>query len=137
MRTRKFLTLTRSRQISALCWALILAAGLAARYYPVRGLPTPLRVGVAVVLVILGLAAIATSLGLFTEKGDERSAGNERRADAALFTLFFLAMGAMLIVSGRVEGWSFTLDRSGLLILFGVVCLARDLLFLGYERFSA
>ena len=46
-------------------------------------------------------------------------------------------MGFMLIVSGKVEGWSFTLDRSGLLILFGVVCLARDLLFLGYERFSA
>ena len=56
MKIRKFLTLTRSRQISALCWALILAAGLVARYYPVRGLPTPLRVGVAVVLVILGLA---------------------------------------------------------------------------------
>lgn len=137
MKTRKFLTLTCSRQISALCWALILAAGLIARYYPVRGLPMPLRVGVAVVLALMGLAAIVTSLGLFTEKGDERSAGNERRADAALFTLFFCAMGAMLIVSGKVEGWSFTLDRSGLLILFGVVCLARDLLFLGYERFSA
>ena len=137
MKTRKFLTLTRSRQISALCWALILAAGLVARYYPVRGLPTPLRVGVAAVLALMGLAAIVTSLGLFTEKGDERSAGNERRADAALFTLFFLAMGVILVVSGRLQGWRFTLDRSGLLILFGVVCLARDLLFLGYERFSA
>ena len=87
MKTRKFLTLTRSRQISALCWALILAAGLVARYYPVRGLPTPLRVGVAVVLVILGLAAIATSLGLFTEKGDAPSAGNARRAGAARWAL--------------------------------------------------
>ena len=85
----------------------------------------------------MGVVVIATSLGLFTEKGDERSAENERRADSALFTLFFLAMGVMLIVSGKVEGWSFTLDRSGLLILFGVVCLARDLLFLGYERFAA
>ena len=137
MKTRKFLTLTRSRQISALCWALILAAGLAARYYPVRGLPMPLRIGVAVVLALTGLAAIVTSLGLFTEKGDERSAENERRADSALFTLFFLVMGVMLVVSGRVEGWSFTLDRSGLLLLFGVVCLVKDLLFLGYERFSA
>ena len=137
MKTRKFLTLTHSRQISALCWALILAAGLAARYYPVRGLPTPLRVGIAVVLALMGVVVIATSLGLFTEKGDERSAENERRADSALFTLFFLVMGVMLVVSGRVEGWSFTLDRSGLLILFGVVCLVKDLLFLGYERFSA
>ena len=91
----------------------------------------------AVVLALMGVVVIATSLGLFTEKGDERSAENERRADAALFTLFFLAMGVMLVVSGRVEGWSFTLDRSGLLILFGVVCLVKDLLFLGYERFSA
>ena len=137
MKIRKFLTLTRSRQIDALCWALILAAGLAAWYYPVRGLPTPLRVGIAVVLALMGVVVIATSLGLFTEKGDERSAENERRADSALFTLFFLAMGVMLVVSGRVEGWSFTLDRSGLLLLFGVVCLVKDLLFLGYERFSA
>ena len=137
MKIRKFLTLTRSRQIDALCWALILAAGLAARYYPVRGLPTPLRVGIAVVLALMGVVVIATSLGLFTEKGDERSAENERRADSALFTLFFLVMGVMLVVSGRVEGWSFTLDRSGLLLLFGVVCLVKDLLFLGYERFSA
>ena len=137
MKTRKFLTLTCSRQISALCWALILAAGLIARYYPVRGLPMPLRVGVAVVLALMGLAAIVTSLGLFTEKGDERSAENERRADSALFTLFFVAMGALLLVSGRVEGWNLTLDRSGILILFSVVCLVRDLLFLGYERFAA
>ena len=137
MKTRKFLTLTRSRQISALCWALILAAGLAARYYPVRGLPTPLRIGVAVVLALVGLAAIVTSLGLFTEKGDERSAENERRADSALFTLLFVAMGLLLIVSGKVDGWSITLGREDVLILFSAACLAKDLLFLGYERFSA
>ena len=45
MKTRKFLTLTRSRQIDALCWVLVLAASLLARLYPVRSLPLPLRVG--------------------------------------------------------------------------------------------
>ena len=137
MKTRKFLTLTRSRQIDALCWVLILAASLLARLYPVRSLPLPLRVGAAAVLLAMAAAIILIAAGVFTEKGDERSAENERRTDAALFTLFFVAMGALLLVSGRVEGWNLTLDRSGILVLFSVVCLVRDLLFLGYERFAA
>ena len=65
---------------------------------PVRGLPFPARVAIAVVLGAAGVVVVFTTLGLFTEKGDERSAENERRADAALFTLFFLAMGAGLFL---------------------------------------
>ena len=137
MKTRKFLTLTRSRQIDALCWALILAASLLARLYPVRSLPLPLRVGAAAVLLAMAAAIILIAAGVFTEKGDERSAENERRADSALFTLLFVAMGLLLIVSGKVDGWSITLGREDVLILFSAACLAKDLLFLGYERFSA
>ena len=111
MKTRKFLTLTRSRQIDALCWALILAASLLARLYPVRSLPLPLRVGAAAVLLAMAAAIILIAAGVFTEKGDERSAENERRADSALFTLLFVAMGLLLIVSGKVDGWSITLGR--------------------------
>ena len=137
MNTRRFLTLTRSRQIDALCWALILAASLLARLYPVRSLPLPLRVGAAAVLLAMAAAIILIAAGVFTEKGDERSAENERRADSALFTLLFVAMGLLLIVSGKVDGWSITLGREDVLILFSAACLAKDLLFLGYERFSA
>ena len=137
MKPRKFLTLTRSRQIDALCWALILAASLLARLYPVRSLPLPLRVGAAAVLLAMAAAIILIAAGVFTEKGDERSAENERRADSALFTLLFVAMGLLLIVSGKVDGWSITLGREDVLILFSSACLAKDLLFLGYERFSA
>ena len=135
MKTRKILSLTRSRQISALCWAVILAAGLCARQFPVRELlPLPLRVLAAALLVVTAAAVITTSLGLFTERGDERSARNEHRTDAALFTLFFLALGAALLFAG--EGWSVTLGRGEILTLFAAVCLARDMLFLGYERFA-
>ena len=48
--------------------------------------------------------------------------------------LFFLALGAALLFAG--EGWSVTLGRGDILTLFAAVCLARDLLFLGYERFA-
>ena len=136
MKRAKCLSLTRSRQLGALCWAVILAAGLCARQFPVKQLlPLPLRLGLAAVLAVMGVTVIITSLGLFTEKGDERSARNERRTDAGLFTLFFLVLGAALFFSK--DGWSVTLDRGDILALFAGVCLARDLLFLGYERFSA
>lgn len=70
MKTRKILSLTRSRQISALCWAVILAAGLCARQFPVKELlPLPLRVLAAALLVVTAAVVIATSLGLFTERG--------------------------------------------------------------------
>lgn len=129
---RRFLSLTRTRLLSALCWAVVLAAGLTARFFPVAGLPLPLRMAVAGVLAVLAAVIVVTSLGVFTEKGDERSAENERRADAALFTLFFLAMGALLFLTK--DGWALTLGRAEVLVLFAVVCLARDLLFLAYER---
>ena len=68
MKTRKFLTLTRSRQIDALCWVLILAASLLARLYPVRSLPLPLRVGAAAMLLAMAAAIILIAAGVFTEK---------------------------------------------------------------------
>ena len=66
----KRISLTRSRQIEAVCWALVLLASFCANYFPVRTLPAPLRLAVAAVLVCLGGVIIATSFGLFTEKGD-------------------------------------------------------------------
>ena len=75
---------------------------------------------------------VITSLGIFTERGDERSAENERRANAALFTLFFLAMGSLLFLTE--DGWTLTLGRKEVLVLFALICLVKDLLFLAYER---
>lgn len=131
----KRISLTRSRQLGALCWALILAAGLCARFFPVRGLPLPARVVIAVALGAAGVVVVCTTLGLFTEKGDERSAENERRTDAALFTLFFLAMGAGLFL--LKDGRAFTVGKSELLVIFASVCLAKDLIFLAYERWAS
>lgn len=130
----KRISLTRSRQLGALCWALILAASLCARFFPVRGLPAPARIAIAVVLGAAGVVVVCTTLGLFTEKGDERSAENERRTDAALFTLFFLVMGAGLFL--LKDGRTFAVGKSELLVIFSSVCLAKDLLFLAYERWS-
>ena len=129
------LSLTRSRQIEAVCWALVLLASACAYFFPVRSLPLPLRLLTARALLLLAVVIIATSFGLFTEKGDERSAENERRADAALFTLFFLCMGFLLFLTE--DGQAFTIGRSEVLVLFALVCLARDLLFLAYERFGS
>ena len=129
---RRFLSLTRTRLLSALCWAVVLAAGLASRFSPVTDLPLPFRMGVAGVLACMAVIIVVTSLGLFTERGDERSAENERRADAALFTLFFLAMGALLFLTE--DGWTLTLGREEVLVLFALICLVKDLLFLAYER---
>ena len=129
------LTLTRNRQIGALCWTAVLAAGLVASQFPVRDLlPLPLRMVIAAVLAAAAAAIIVTTLGLFTEKGDERAEENDRRANSALFTLLFLAMGALMLLSKT--GQVFVLDRPTLLVLFAAVCLAKDLLFLGYERFA-
>ena len=131
----KWLSLTRSRQISAVCWALILAAALCAYFFPVKTLPFFVRIVVAVVLGLAGVAAIATSVGFFTEHGDERSAENERRTDAALFTAVFLIIGGTLFLTK--EGWSVVIGRRELLAVFAAVCLAKDLLFLAYERWSS
>lgn len=130
----KRISLTRNRQLGALCWALILAAGLCARFFPVRGLPFPVRIAVAVLLGAAGVVVVCTTLGLFTEKGDERSAENERRTNAALFTLFFLAMGAGLFL--LKDGRTVLIGKGELLVIFSSVCLAKDLLFLAYERWS-
>lgn len=135
MSLSKRLSLIRNRQLGALCWALILAASLCARFFPVRGLPFPARVAIAVVLGAAGVVVVFTTLGLFTEKGDERSAENERRADAALFTLFFMAMGVGLFL--LKDGRTFLVGKSELLVIFASICLAKDLLFLAYERWSS
>ena len=128
------LSLTRSKQIGVLCWAIILLADLAVFRFPVRDLPTPVRVVLMVLLGAAALAVVVTSLGLWTERADERAMDNARRADAALFTLFFLVMAGLILFAG--EGVDFTLGRGELLMVFSAVCLVRDALFLSYERFG-
>ena len=105
------------------------------RWFHVRGLPVPLRVGVAALLLAAAAAVILTTFGVGVEKGDERSAENERRANATLFTLLFLGMGGLLLWTKT--GQTLTLGRSELLVIFGSVCLLQDILFLLYERFGA
>lgn len=132
---RPLLTITRSRQLSALCWVVVLLFGALANWFPVKDLPNPLRTAVAVLLVAAAVVIILTTLGVWVEKGDERSAENERRTNSTLFTLVFLAMGALLV--WMKNGQTLTLGRSELLVAFGCVCLAQDILFLLYERFGA
>lgn len=51
-----------------------------------------------------------------------------------MFTLFFLAMGAGLFL--LKDGRTFLVGKSELLVIFASICLAKDLLFLAYERWS-
>ena len=132
---RPLLTITRSRRLSALCWAVVLFFGALANWFPVKDLPNPLRTAVAGLLLVAAVVIILTTLGVWVEKGDERSAENERRTNSTLFTLVFLAMGALLV--WMKNGQTLTLGRSELLVAFGCVCLAQDILFLLYERFGA
>ena len=131
---RPLLTITRSRQLSALCWAVVLFFGALANWFPVKDLPNPLRTAVVGLLLVAAVVIILTTLGVWVEKGDERSAENERRTNSTLFTLVFLAMGALLV--WMKNGQTLTLGRSELLVAFGCVCLAQDILFLLYERFG-
>jgi len=125
--TRPLLSLTRNRQIGALCWTLVLLAQLCAFFFPVR---------IAVMALLLGIVAVTvvTTLGFWTEKGDERAEENDRKANAALFTCFFLAMGALVLTLR--PGAALTLTREAVVLLFSAVCLGRDVLFLLYERFG-
>ncbi|OUN03693.1 hypothetical protein B5G43_15100 [Flavonifractor sp. An92] len=132
---RPVLTLTRSKQLSALCWAVVLFFGALANWFPVKDLPNPLRTAVVGLLLVAAVVIILTTLGVWVEKGDERSAENERRTNSTLFTLVFLAMGALLV--WMKNGQTLILGRSELLVAFGCVCLAQDILFLLYERFGA
>ncbi len=132
---RPVLTLTRSKQLSALCWAVVLFFGALANWFPVKDLPNPLRTAVVGLLLVATVVIILTTLGVWVEKGDERSAENERRTNSTLFTLVFLAMGALLV--WMKNGQTLILGRSELLVAFGCVCLAQDILFLLYERFGA
>ena len=132
---RPLLTITRSRRLSALCWAVVLFFGALANWFPVKDLPNPLRTAVAGLLLVAAVVIILTTLGVWVETGDERSAENERRTNSTLFTLVFLAMGALLV--WMKNGQTLTLGRSELLVAFGCVCLAQDILFLLYERFGA
>ena len=94
---RPLLTITRSRQLSALCWVVLLLFGALSRWFTIRDLPVPLRIGAAVLLSAASVVIMLTSMGVWVEKGDERSAENDRRARAALFTLLVLAVAVLLL----------------------------------------
>ena len=131
---RPVLTLTQSKRISALCWCLLLVFGVLAQRVPVQTFPALVR-GLAVVLVVaLWFVLMLVMFGCRVEKGDERSVENERRTNSTLFTLFFVAMGVMLV--WMKNGQTVTLGQSDILVIFGCVCLAQDVLFLLYECFG-
>ena len=132
---RPLLTITRSRQLSALCWVVLLLFGALSRWFTIRDLPVPLRIGAAVLLSAASVVIMLTSMGVWVEKGDERSAENDRRARAALFTLLVLAVAVLLL--WMQDGQTITLGRAEVLTMFGSVWLAQDILFLLYERFGA
>lgn len=128
------LTLTRSRQIGAVCWAVILLAQLCAFHFPIGGLALPLKVGLTALLLVAVAAILLTTLGVWTEKGDERAAENQRKTNATISSLLFLVMAFLLFY--LEDGAVLTITREWVLILFAGVCLAQDVLFLFYERFG-
>ena len=132
---RPLLTITRSRQLSALCWIVLLLFGALSRRFTIQDLSVPLRIGAAVLLSAASVIIMLTSIGVWVEKGDERSAENDRRARAALFTLLVLAVAVLLL--WMQDGQTITLGRAEVLTVFGGVWLAQDVLFLLYERFGA
>ncbi|HIY20483.1 MAG TPA: hypothetical protein H9841_01105 [Candidatus Flavonifractor merdigallinarum] len=89
---------------------------------------------IVVFVVALWLVLMLVMFGCRVEKGDERSVENERRTNSTLFTLFFVAMGVMLV--WMKNGQTVTLGQSDILVIFGCVCLAQDVLFLLYECFG-
>lgn len=131
---RPVLTLTQSKRISALCWGLLVVFGGLAQWFPVRSFPAPVRGVIVVFVVALWLVLMLVMFGCRVEKGDERSVENERRTNSTLFTLFFVAMGVMLV--WMKNGQTVTLGQSDILVIFGCVCLAQDVLFLLYECFG-
>lgn len=134
MMKRPVLTLTRSKQISAICWGLLVVFGGLAQWFPVRSFPEPVRGVIVVFVVALWFVLMLVMFGCRVEKGDERSVENERRTNSTLFTLFFVAMGVMLV--WMKNGQTVTLGQSDILVIFGCVCLAQDVLFLLYECFG-
>ncbi len=132
---RPLLTITRSRQLSALCWVVVLLFGALSHWFPIKDLPNPLRAVVVGLLFVAGVVIMLTTMGVWVEKGDERSAENDRRAQSTLFTLLVLAVAVLLM--RMQDGQTITLGRTEVLTVFGCVWLAQDILFLLYERFGA
>lgn len=131
---RPVLTLTRSKQLSALCWLVLLLFGALSRWFPIKNLPEPLRTGAAVLGGAAAGLVVLLAFGVRVEKGDERSVENEQRTRSVLFTLLLLAVAVLLM--WMQDDRTITLGRAEVLAVFGGTCLAEDVIFLLYERFG-
>lgn len=130
------LTLTQSKLSSAIAWSIVVFFQGLALFFPVRTLPAPLRVVIAVLLAGVIVVILYTTLSTRVEKPDERAALNNYRANSALFNLLFMLFAFFVLFNGKPNTEVFSLTRSQIIFPFAVLNLLHDGLFLAYERFG-
>lgn len=130
------LTLTQAKATSASAWAIVAALQATAVFFPVRGLPLPLKIIATAVLLTAAVLIVYTSLGSKTEKPDERASQNNYRAGAALYEFFFFLFALYVLFGERLGFATITVTRGQLILFFATLCLLHDGFFLLYERFG-
>lgn len=134
--TLPMLSLTRAKLISVISWAIVVFFQSMALFFPVRGLPVPLKIVITVILLATVVAIIYTTLGSKVEKPDERAAQNNYKANSMLYDGFFLVFAIFVLLSSRLDIHAVSLTRSEIILIFAVLNLLHDGIFLLYERFG-
>ena len=134
--TLPMLSLTRAKLISVISWAIVVFFQSMALFFPVRELPVPLKIVITVILLATVVAIIYTTLGSKVEKPDERAAQNNYKANSMLYDGFFLLFAIFVLLSSRLDIQAVSLSRSEIILLFAVLNLLHDCIFLLYERFG-
>lgn len=130
------LTLTQAKATSAAAWAVVVILQAVAVFFPVRGLPLPLKIAATAVLLTAAVLIVYTSLDTKVEKPDERAAQNNYRAGAALYEFFFFLFALYVLFGDHLGLATVTVTRGQLILFFAVLCLLHDGFFLLYERFG-
>lgn len=130
------LTLTQAKATSASAWAIVAALQATAVFFPLRGLPLPLKIVATVVLLAAAVLIVYTALDIKVEKPDERAAQNSYRAGAALYEFFFFLFALYVLFGERLGFATITVTHSELILFFAVINLLHDGFFLLYERFG-
>lgn len=131
------LSLTRAKLVSVISWAIVVFFECIALFFPVKGLPIPLKIAITTVLLATVVAIIYTTLSSKVEKPDERAAQNNYKANSMLYDGFFLLFGFFVLLSSRMDIDVISLTRSQIILLFAVLNLLHDGIFLLYERFGS
>ncbi|MDY3618024.1 hypothetical protein [Agathobaculum sp.] len=130
------LTLTQAKLTSVICWAVVVLFGVVAEFFPVKGLPLPLKIAVTVLLLATAATIIFTTLDWHVEKPDERAVSNNYKSNSMLYDIIFLLFGLYVVFGEKLGMETVVLTRGRIVLLFAVLNLVHDGLFLLYERFG-